>query len=166
MNKNLEINLKNKGWSDEEIFRAKNTMLNHDKKPLYQFFDKIIYWIALLILIFGNFFMSLLLIPSILLIEGILLYVIIGVIALLFGFFYDLIIRELEKLEIDHKIVEGLFIPVLSIINIYIIIGLVNYTVQKLNYENQNNLFVVGVIYITFFILPYIMNLIEHRNTK
>lgn len=165
MSKTLHHNLTKKGWNSEEIERVLESMKGYEKRPSIRIMDKLIYWIALFILVFGNFFISLILIPSIIIIGGPFLYVVISVIAFVFGSLYVFLIKELDKLNIEHQIIPWLFIPILAIINIYITIGVIDHLVMILDIERKNNIYLV-IVYLVSFIIPYLIQTIKNTRKR
>ncbi|MBR9675908.1 hypothetical protein GOV05_02775 [Candidatus Woesearchaeota archaeon] len=159
MKKDLSQRLKEKGWSQEEIERALDTMEKTDKHPLIARLDKIVYWVALFILIFGNFLISVMLIPFLIVMSGKVLYLLITVLALTFGFLFNILIEDIEKLDTEYKIMPELFIPALAIITMYIIVSVSNHFIEILNLNRYNNPIIISSFYLVAFIFPYIINL-------
>lgn len=162
MKKDLISKLKDKGWSEEEIERATRTMLNTKKTPFIAALDRIAYWVALFILIFGNFLISVLLIPFLLVTDGLFLYLFIFILAFIFGLIYNVLIEDIDKLETNHKILAGVFIPALAIINIYIIVGVTNHMITIFNLDKNNNPFLISAVYIVSFIAPYVITSVRN----
>ncbi|MFH2028212.1 MAG: hypothetical protein ABIJ08_03675 [Nanoarchaeota archaeon] len=149
--------LKAKGWSSEDIQKAMRIINKaKEKKPRrIQILDAMIYWFVLIIAIVGNLIISIALVPFLLEFHSFFLYVIIAILALVFGFFFDLLIRDIESLEQKHVIIAGLFIPALALINIFYIAQFSNYVSVTLNLNNAHNPFLVSLVYVTAFSSPY-----------
>ncbi|PLW80621.1 hypothetical protein C0585_01735 [Candidatus Woesearchaeota archaeon] len=163
MKKDLHKKLKDKGWTEEEIEHALEKMLKSKKSPLILLLDKVAYWVALFILIFGNFLISVFLIPFLVITKGFVLYFILFVFAFIFGLLYDLLIRDIDKLDMDHKIMAGIFIPALALINIYIIVGVSNHVIEIFDQGSYNNPLSISFVYVVSFIIPYIYSEIKEK---
>ena len=151
--------LKDKGWNDEDINKAaliiKNSEIKKSKK--LRFLDDIIFWIVLIIAIIGNLIISIILIPFLLALKGYILYSIIIIIGISFGFFFDLLIRDIEKLEKKNIIISGLFIPAIAIINISYMVRFANYIQSTLQLGNVPHSYIlVSLVYAAAFMLPYL----------
>ena len=154
----IEGKLKKKGWTKKEIndtlkiFReAKN-----NKHPAIKFLDKSVYWIALIAAILGNFIISVVLIPFLLTLRDFQLYLVIVTIGLAFGLLFELLIRSITHLEARHHLFFGFLVPIVAIINVFIITNVANNLEKKLMIESAYNPLVVSVVYGAAFIIPYV----------
>jgi hypothetical protein len=124
---------------------------------------------VLLVALIGNFIISIILIPFMLAIEGIRLIVIISVIGLAFGAFFDILIRDLKNIENKEIIMAGVFLPLLALINVSLMVNFANYIDEKLGLvTGKHNPFLISIVYVVAFVLPYlirsVMDIIEKRN--
>jgi len=149
--------LTKKGWSEEEIEKtlkimgeAKENKHKHIKK-----LDEVVYWIVLLFVMIGNFAFSTYLIPLLLLINSISLYLIIFLLAFAFGVIMSTIIKDIEDLETKHHFAFLSIIPVVGLINFIVIVRIANNHVIARILENYNNPFIVGIVYLVGFLVPY-----------
>ena len=78
MRKISPLKLTEKGWSNLEIKRAQRILERSSQQDL--FFSKIVFWTAMIVIIFANFIVSLSLVPFLLVLSKTLLY---GIIILL-----------------------------------------------------------------------------------
>lgn len=154
-----------KGFSKKE---AKKTIdiikkAKERKSPKIKFLDAIIYWILLIVTIIGNMIISIILIPFLLAFKRIPLYLTIIILATMFGFLFDQLIRDIEHLEKKHHIIAGIFIPSLAIINVYYMTSFTNYLIQSLKLPiTPKPPLLISIIYVVSFTLPYIIdNIIE-----
>ncbi len=159
-------NLLEKGFTKKEaqktieiIERAKEK-----KTPKIRFLDSFIYWMLLIVSIIGNLVMSITLIPFLLAFKKIPLYFIIIILAAMFGFLFDQLIKDIENLEHQHYIIAWIFIPALALINIYYITSFTNHVTEIFKLEiSINPPLLISVIYVIAFILPYLIGkLIEN----
>ena len=151
--------LRNKGWNQENIDDTMSIIEKaEDKKSKkIKFLDSIIFWSVLTIAIIGNLIVSIILIPFLLALKGFILYSIIATIGLSFGFFFDLLIRDIENLQKKDVIISNLFIPCLAIINIGYMVKFANYLQSTLQLGNvQHSYILISLVYAVAFMLPYI----------
>lgn len=169
MSDELRERLKDKGWENRYIEKTIEIVNNADEKRLdiTKKIDKIIYFIAILIAIVGNFIISIILIPFLITITNkIALGVIIFAISLSFGYLFNFILKDIKELDTQNHIIAGLFIPCLGVINIFVITNVSNHFVNILNIQNPHNPIVVGFIYLASFITPYFSDKLFNKPYK
>lgn len=163
-------NLRKKGWSEEEIEKTARIMQRFEaaSENRHKKLNVILYWSVLFIAIIGNFILSVVLIPFMLVLSNYQLYFIIMIIAVAFGLLFNLIIRDIEYLDRKHHVIAGIFIPTIAIINVSIMVNVSNNLMRlsKINNVPQNPI-AISIIYVVFFVLPYmIYNLLEIKDKK
>ena len=157
--------LKEKGWSKEDIYKTiKIIDKAKEKKPKkVRILDQLVYWFVLMISIFGNLVISIALVPFLLVLKSIALYSIIAILAFVFGVLFDFLIKEVESLEAKHYIVASIFIPALALINVFYLTGFANYVSAAMNLQNQHSPLIVSVVYVFFFVLPYLISKLKKK---
>jgi hypothetical protein len=155
---NLKDRLKQKGWSEEDIYKAitiiESGKTKKSKKLL--FLDSLVYWLVLIVALIGNFVISIILIPFMLVIEGFRLFSIIVIIAFVFGAFFDLLIRDIENIQNKDVIIAGLFLPLLALINVGFMVEFANYLQENLVLGGiHHNPIIISIVYVIAFVLPY-----------
>ncbi|MFH1641816.1 MAG: hypothetical protein ABIC04_02865 [Nanoarchaeota archaeon] len=165
MNKTLHERLKAKGWSATDIKKAVKIINGAQKKKpkQIQILDSVIYWFVLIIAIIGNMVISVALVPFLLEFRHFFLYVIITTMALIFGFLFDFLIRDIESLEQKHVVVAGLLIPALALINIYYTTNFANYVSATLKLGYIHSPYLISVVYVLAFISPYLVYRIVYK---
>ena len=119
---------------------------------------EILFWTFLFITIIGNFIISVVLVPILLVMSKIYLYLIITFIGFSFGFVINSIIKSIEKIERRHHIIAGLLIPVLALINVVIFTKLSNDLIKLMDLKTpQHNPIILAIIYVIAFTLPYLV---------
>jgi cation transport ATPase len=146
-----EIEHKIKAIREERKERKKRK-----KKKKIIFLDKIVYWIALFIAIMGNMLIAISLIPFLLTLSEVLLYVVIAIMGLAFGLFFEILVRDIENMEKKHHIVISILIPSIAVISFFVITIVANNlkTLLGLGVITHKPL-MVGTTYTIAFILPY-----------
>lgn len=149
--------LMEKGWTKKELGKAES-LLNlehkHDKH-----FSKIVFWSALIVIIFANLAVSLVLIPFLIVLNQWLLYSIIVILAGSIGFLYNLLITDINLLEKKHHISAGIIIPLLALANMVVVVFISNRFIADLQVNNpEHNLLFAGIVFAVAFILPYLIS--------
>lgn len=156
--------LKQKGWNDEDIAKAVAIInKSEEKKPnLIRVIDVIAYWGALLLAIFGNLIIAIILVPFLLALKQLPLYITTVILGLTFGFLFEILIRDIERIEKKHQIIVGMFIPALAIISVYYMTKFSNHLNQTLRLSTiTQNPLTVGIIYTIAFMVPYVSRKIK-----
>ncbi len=156
----IEQRLAEKGWTKAEIDKA--ALILHGKEdPGKIYFAKqmnpIVYWLTLIVAIVANMVVSVVLIPFLLTVKSaVTLYLIVALLAISFGFFFNLLLTDMEHVDPRHHVIAGIFIPALSIINIIIVINITSVLDTVLfGAQFKQNAVVIGLIYVVAFIIPY-----------
>lgn len=162
MPKSLQEKLSEKGWTKEEIEKATQILSSPDKKGRVIFTKKmnpILYWMTLIVAIIGNMIISVILIPLLIAIESaVALYSIIALLGLAFGFLFNVLLIDIEQIDPKHHVIAGIFIPVIALINIFIVVNITNIIDQAIfGTQIQQNAFIIGIIYVAAFIGPYLV---------
>lgn len=156
---NLIKRLEKRGWNKKEITKAVGIIKNVKKnKPRGTIFlEKRIYWILLIVVIAANFAISVTLIPILIVLKGMFLYFVIGILGIVFGLLFELVIRSIEHLEKRHHLILAILIPIIALVNIFIISKISNDLTRTLSLTNFHNPIVISLVYAVSFILPYII---------
>ena len=157
--KNLIKRLEKKGWSKKDI--SKTVEIIHNAKQLKtqetRFLEKRIYWILLIVIIAANFAISVALIPVLMALSGMVVYIIILMLGIVFGLLFELVIRSIEHLEKKHHIFLAILIPLIALANIFIISKISNSLSAALQLTNFHNSIIIALVYAVSFVLPYIV---------
>jgi hypothetical protein len=147
-----------KRWSPHDInktIRIINIAKASKHKHIKQL-DSLVFLVALVIAIITNFVISIVLIPLLLALRGFVLYIIIITLGTSFGFFFEIIIRDIENLEKKHHLIITSIIPILTIINLFIMSIVANRIELFLHLDNTSyNAFIVALVYSASFMSPY-----------
>jgi len=152
-----EETLLRKGWARQEARRTSYILATaHEAKtPILKFFDSLVYWTALGIAILGNFVLSIVLIPFLLILSGLSLYFALLLIGLAFGALLDFLLRIIERIG-RQDIIAEIFIPAIALINVYIMTNLANVLALKIQLPlGVHNPLLVSVTYVIAFTLPH-----------
>lgn len=159
MPKSFEEKMREKGWSEEDIKHAMEIMYSKEKEGKNVIYTKnmnpIIYWLSLVIAIVGNFFISIILIPFLLVLSSYQLYFVIVVLAVTFGTTFNFLINAIEHIEPTHHIIAGVFIPAIAVITVFVIVNVSNRLSIVFQSPIHQNPVLVSVLYVIAFILPF-----------
>lgn len=136
----------------------------HKRRDVELHMDHFLYGISLLILMFCNFLGVLLLLPFLLVFEGTQLYLVVVLFAIMFGLLFNYLIMALSHLGDKHHIIAGVVIPILAIIDILVMLELMEMLIGKFRIFPDFDPYVVVVLFIAAFLLPYIFDLFRGKH--
>jgi len=154
-----------KGWTIEEIEDAERLLLGAPAKRTEKVktLDKVVFWGALLLVLVGNFVLSVMLIPFLLFATPLYLYPGMMFLGLIFGLLFDIIVIDIEKIEDRPVVKPGLFLFAVAAINIFIVTMLSNQLAIALQFERGvHTAILVSLVYIIGFMAPYMYSR-EHK---
>ncbi len=164
-----EAMLREKGWGKAEAKKTAEIIARAEasKTASIRFIEQSVFWAALLVAILGNFIISVVLVPFLLLLEGIGLYATISAVGVTFGLLFNVIIGYIEKLNEGQHIIAGAFIPALALINVYIIAYFSNRLEILLQLPTQaHNPLGISITYVAAFVFPYVIKHFQHLKEK
>ncbi len=151
-------NLKEKGWSEGEIKRVSRILDSapQKKSSTILLIDKIAYWGGLFIAIIGNFAISILLIPFLILMTSFYLYLALVFLGIVFGWVFSILLRDIEAIQAGQHVVAWIFIPAIAIINIYVMTNISNHIAVLMEIATGIHLAsAVSLVYVASFMFPY-----------
>jgi len=164
MKEKKRLELQEKGWSEEDIKKAEDVLEKEEKHD--QHFSKIVFWSALIVIIFANLLVSLILIPFLIVLNQWVLYAIIVLLAGTIGFLYNFLVTDIGHLGKKHHLLAGIIIPILALANMIIMVITANHFIRDLKINNvQHNPWIIAVVFAIAFISPYLINKIFKKNS-
>ena len=153
-----------KGWSSREIEKTIRILGNaqHKKSKTILFLDQAAIWIGLLLVILGNFIVSVVLVPFLIIMSGFWLYLTLLLIAMSFGFVVSVIAEYLEKIQKEHLLIMGILLPAIALINVYIMTHFSNRLEILMQVGTQHSPALVALTYTVGFMIPYVISRIKH----
>ena len=149
--------LKEKGWTEQEIERAKNIIEKHEWHDV--FFSKIVFWSALLVTIFANLLVSLILIPFLIVLNEWVLFSVVALLGLMIGFVYNFLITDIGHLEKKHHVWAGIILPIITLANLAVMVIYSNRFITELKVNNPlHNPWLIAGLFSIMFILPYLVS--------
>lgn len=159
MPKSLHQRLLEKGWSEEEIENTLNILYDEDKQAKHAVFKSathpILYWVGLVVAIIGNLLLAVTLIPFLMILNSVQLYIILGIVGLVFGGMFNVILKDIEHVDQSHHIIAGVFIPAIALITIYMMVGVSNRFNEIIQNPNPHSAVTLSIIYLVCFSTPY-----------
>jgi hypothetical protein len=146
-----------KEWSPDLAVKTEDILRRAEqRKPAWiRGLDSALYWVLLFIAIVGNFILSVVLVPFLLILKGILLYFSLFFIGASFGWMFSFILHNIEKLQKEQHIIASIFIPALALINVGIFAVLSNKLIILLKLTTPpHNPMLVGAAYVLGYVLP------------
>ena len=153
-----KLKLKEKGWSEKEILHAEEVLektIGYDVQ-----LSKIVFWSALVVIIFANVLISLILIPFLIAFKPLFLYGIVVLLGGTIGFLYKFLITDIAHLKKKHHILASILVPFIALANMVVMVLVSNKYAVDFNVELQNP-WIVAVIFSAAFIIPYLARKIK-----
>lgn len=122
---------------------------------------RILYLLALLVLVVFNFLIFLLLVPLAIFMDSLQRHVVVGLIGLVFGLIFNFLVIDLEHLEPRHHLTAALLIPIVATVNLFIMTFLVNSLRGIWELPQAGGALTESVAYAAFFIGPYLISLLR-----
>jgi hypothetical protein len=165
MKKRLRHDLHVKGWTKEEIKQAHGIIKKAGKRKhrKVKHLENVIYWSLLALGILGTVFLSLLLAPILIINNNAWSYIITGGLGFLLGALIIIIIRDMHWLEHHHHILISLLIPIIAILNFFMVVNRINMLNHALGIRTYHHPLLIGISYIGCFLIPYIYLMLSRR---
>ena len=163
----ISENLRKKGWSQEEITKASRILqeATQTKSTTIVIIDKIVYWTGLILAIVGNFVISVILIPFLILIQTFYLYLALLFLGVVFGWVFSILIQDIESIREGQRIVAWIFIPAIALINVYVMANLSNHIANLMGlHSGIHEAPLVSVVYVLSFRFPYAFSKLLKRS--
>ncbi len=150
----LKKRLRKRGWKESEIKKIEEVLSRAEttKSPAMKIADRFMFWVFFIIITFGNFLLALSLIPILIYFNEGIVYLLLSIIAVLFGVVFNVLIHSFEfSKKKQHISLIGTVI--FSVIFILIVNNYAEH-LSKFVYHYRNPIFIV-LAYLTAFITPY-----------
>lgn len=155
----LKEKISGKPWPVHEKKRTIDIInqASEKKTGTLLFLDEFVYFFLLFTGIIGNFFISVILVPLMLILTGFYLYAALFLIGLAFGALINQIILEIQKIEERKHFIPGLLMAAIALINIYIMTNLANILEAKLGLLTpMHSPIAASIVYVLAFLIPHI----------
>lgn len=152
--------LRQKGWREEDLAKAEAILDKTTKHDI--FFSKIVFWSALVVIVFANLLISIILIPFLITLYDLVLYAIVAVLGLVIGFLYNFLITDIGLLETKHHRAASIIIPIIAVGNVVVMVLTANKFIESIQINTPpHNPWMVAAVFAGAFILPYIVDQIR-----
>ncbi|MDO8480662.1 MAG: hypothetical protein Q7S65_02475 [Nanoarchaeota archaeon] len=152
-------------WDTKEVEKAAKIFAAAEKKKSVTLLllDETVHWLLLLVALLGNFIIS-----GFLVLAGDLMgeffYLVAFVLGTAFGLLVEMPLRDLEKLDKHKHFLSRVLLPLLALVNIYLIVGMKRVAEATLGPLSFNGL-MVGIVYGVAFLVPHVMyHLKKHQH--
>jgi hypothetical protein len=149
--------LRAKGWHEEDIALAEGILKRGERHDV--FFARMVFWSALLVIVFANIAVTAVLVPFLAFFEPGILYVTVVFLAAMVGFVYNFLINDVEHLERKHHLLAGILVPLIALGNVVLMVVVS----EKLfdSGEVTYNPIILGLVFAAAFIAPYVLDRIR-----
>ena len=163
--KYLRETLKKKGWQEREIRETMKDLERVSEHDVH--FSKVVFYSALLLIVFANVMMAFALMFISILISPLLLYLLVIVLALVMGFLYNYLILDVGHVGKEHHILALITIPLIAFINVVIMVLVGNSLIKSLEIVNvPHNPWLVGVVFSVFLLFPSLIEKLSGMRKK
>ena len=155
--------LLNKGWHEAEVKKAEDILEKTEHQDV--FMSKIVFWSALVVIIFANLMVSLVLIPFLIVLNQWLMYLLVVVMAGVVGFLYNFLVLDIGHLEKKHHTLAAIIVPILALTNMTIMVLITNQFIKDLKVQNTtHNPWIIGIVFGVAFITPYLIDKLRGKH--
>ncbi len=156
MRSKKKLELQEKGWSEDEIKKAESILEQEREHDAH--FSKIVFWSALVVIIFANLLVSVVLIPFLIVFNQLIIYPITVLLGGTIGFLYNFLITDIGHLKSKHHLMAGFLVPLIALANMATMVFVSNRIISEIKIvENTpHNYWIVAGIFAVAFILPTI----------
>ena len=156
--------LSRKGWTEKEVEKVEDVVYKAREHDLH--YSKIVFWSALVVIIFANILVSLVLIPFIIALNTLGLYLIVALMAGVIGFLYNFLVNDIGHLEKKHHVLAGILVPLIAIGNLFMMVMVANRFTADLKLENSHDPLMIGIVFAIVFIIPYLIGSVRRAMQK
>ena len=110
-----KLKLSEKGWNDKELRKAEEILNKETERDLH--FSTMVFWSAVLVIIFANLIVSLILIPFLIVLNSWVLYLIVISLGFTIGSLYAFLINSSSYFKTKHHLLGGVIIPIIALAN-------------------------------------------------
>jgi len=135
-------------------------------KHIEEMNHRVLYWSLLLVLGIASILLTFVLMPMILLLPAVLIYVLVLAIGLLFGFIFSFLVMDLQHLSQKHHWFLAIYVPVLTVIDIYVLMMGTSKLADHLQIQLQTSPIIVAFFLLFSFTLPYLFFGMTHLFKK
>lgn len=161
MKKTTITRLKKRGWSEQEIAKAKEIIKarrKHDKSASIVHANRLLFWTAFIVIIIGNLLISIFIVPFLIMLNKPGVNLIIVVLGIAFGLLFNFIITDIEYLTKKHHYTAGIIIPIIAIINFFLITRFANKFSELLGIGIRQDPYTISIVYVIAFIAPFVID--------
>ena len=151
-------NLHKKGWDATDLHKLNSSLSSYeikDKSGSKKELNKLVYWMSLLIIAVCNLGISLFLVPFLIVFGITFSSVIVIALGFMFGILFSFLIKDIEHLEPKHHLFAAIFIPMIALINIFLMVQGANFFANIFKTDIQQDPVLLSFFYIGAFLLPY-----------
>jgi uncharacterized membrane protein len=164
--KKITHKLRKRGWKEQHIARTLDILENAEKKkqPLVRVLDNLLYWLALFLVLAVNIVIFIGILPVIVEVPQWLVILIVSVMGLCFGFFMDIILRDIN-LTRKHYVFAGFLISLIAIATVFVVMEIAKYIAREIGIIIKTNPLLMVFFYILGFSLPHMLFKIKEKKS-
>lgn len=150
----LKAVLQKKGWKPQELNATVKALTRLQKEKVGKQLHHFLYWSSLVLLGLTNLIGVFTLIPALMMFSGWQLTSIVAGTGIAFGMVFNYFVCALEHFERKHHILAGVFIPIVAVLDVFILLGMNEFLQWKMNFGHEDIAGDIGA-FVVGFLLPY-----------
>lgn len=145
-------------WSEKEVEKAAKILATAEKNKgmRLRLLDETVHWILLIVALLGNFLLAIFLVLFAHVL-GAYAYALAALLGLGFGWLVEMPIRDLEKLDKHKHFLSRVLLPLLALVNVYLIIGVKRVAEASLGALAFDGMW-LGLAYGAAFLVPHLLS--------
>lgn len=155
--------LREKGWSEEEIAHAKKVFQEAEfaKKPILKKLEIAVFWVLLTVIVAGVFAISMVLVPILLYLDSLMIAIILGMLGMCFGAFYNIVVRDIEWLEKLHHTASILVLMAIASANVWLITAMMNKFTTEFAIGQVHEPLPLAIVFAVALVTPFFHHLLS-----
>ncbi|MFH0701141.1 MAG: hypothetical protein V2A62_01760 [Candidatus Woesearchaeota archaeon] len=150
-----------KGWPEAEVRRVEAAFKSSENKN--RVFSRVVFWTMIIVIIIANLIISLVLIPFLVFLNSWALYSVTALLGVMIGFVYNFLITSVKHLKWHHHLLSGIILPLIALANMVLVVLVSNRYVEKSLLTQDNNPWIIGIVFVVAFILPAVVSWIVRK---
>ncbi len=147
-----------KGWSQKEVDHVEKAFERFQEQSEHPLFDNVVFWIAIILALIGNFVFGIVFIPFLLVMRTWEASGFVFLLGVSFGYLFLKILKGLSGSDSakGSRVIAWIFLPVVALVTVYVVTTLTNKLAVLMDLPLSHEPLVVGAVYAFSLILPYL----------
>jgi len=163
----LKKRMRKKGWSSKDLkhLDKKTEEVRKKRDSAYYLIEMFLYWFVLVFAILCSLIISFVLIFFFVLLKPIGVYVLTGIIGVMFGMLFEVLLRNIDWIETKHHFFGGVILAAIVLLNLMIFSSAFTERVilfSLVRIPAYGNL-IIGTVYCISFFVPFVIHKVTSK---